>query len=95
MVNVGCPVEIAIRNLAELVRDVCESDSALEEVPYRSAYGPGFEDMRRRVPDVTLLQRLTGYVPSTPVEVTVRQIAEQSRGGPPGAVASADQGQPR
>ena len=76
VINVGYPVEIAIRDLAKLVRDVCQSDSPLHEVPYRSAYGPGFEDMRRRVPDVTRLRELCAYVPDTPVESTVRQITE-------------------
>ena len=77
VVNVGLPAEIAISELAELVRTVCGSDSPIENVPYRTAYGSGFEDMRRRVPDVRRLRELIGYVPSTPVEITVRQIAAQ------------------
>jgi UDP-glucose 4-epimerase len=79
VVNVGYPVEVAIRDLAELVREVCGRDVPIEHVDYRSAYGPGFEDMRRRVPDVARLRHLTGYVPSTPLETTVRQIVDVLR----------------
>ncbi len=43
---------------------------------YEDAYGPGFEDMRRRVPNVDKLASLTGYAPETPLEETVRQIAD-------------------
>ncbi len=74
VVNVGQPHEIAIFDLAELVRRITGSRSPIQLVAYDEAYGPGFEDMRRRVPDVSLLRELTGYVPSTPLEETIRQM---------------------
>jgi UDP-glucose 4-epimerase len=52
------------------------SNSVLQYVDYGIAYSPGFEDMRRRVPDVTKLRRLTGFVPSTPIAETIRQILD-------------------
>lgn len=74
IVNVGQPREIAITDLAELVRAACQSESRIDVIDYSIAYGAGFEDMRRRVPDVTMLRNLIGYVPSTPLDETVDQI---------------------
>jgi UDP-glucose 4-epimerase len=74
IVNVGQPDEIAILELAERIRTACGSSSPIEMVPYRDAYGPGFEDMRRRVPDVSLLHELTGFRPATALDATIAQI---------------------
>jgi len=79
VVNVGQPREITIRDLATLVKAACGSRSPIQMVDYRAAYGPGFEDMRRRVPDVTRLHELTGYVPDTSLAETIRQIIEATR----------------
>ncbi len=51
---------MSILELAERVRTACASSSQIEFVQYDQAYGDGFEDMRRRVPDVSKLRRLTG-----------------------------------
>lgn len=72
VVNVGNPQEITIRELAELVREMTGSRSEIEYIPYERAYGPGFEDMRRRCPDITKLKELTGYTP----RVDLRGIIE-------------------
>jgi UDP-glucose 4-epimerase len=74
VVNIGQPTEISILDLAELVRTVCGSASEIEFVAYAQAYGEGFEDMRRRVPDVSKLLALTGYVPRTTISETIAQI---------------------
>jgi nucleoside-diphosphate-sugar epimerase len=79
VVNVGNPREISIRELAATIRVIAGSDSAIEFETYEAAYGPGFEDMWRRVPDVSLLRRLVGFVPATPIEDTVRQIVDAER----------------
>lgn len=81
VVNIGQPSEISILNLAQRVLEVTGSASPIELVPYAVAYEPGFEDMRRRVPDVTLLRELVGYVPETPIEATIRQIVESIQSG--------------
>jgi UDP-glucose 4-epimerase len=74
VVNIGQPNEVSIEDLAELIRTITASSSTIEHVPYAVAYEPGFEDMRRRVPEVELLRELTGFVPSTPLEATIREI---------------------
>jgi UDP-glucose 4-epimerase len=76
VVNVGNPREMSIRDLAELVRSILGSQSQVELIDYETAYGKGFEDMRRRVPDVSLLRSLVGFTPSTPLEETIREIAD-------------------
>jgi nucleoside-diphosphate-sugar epimerase len=80
VVNVGQPSEISIDELAHKVRDMAGSRSEIRYIPYDEAYGLGFEDMRRRVPDASFLGRLTGFVPDTDLELTISQIiAEQRR----------------
>jgi UDP-glucose 4-epimerase len=74
VVNIGQPSEISILDLAARIREVASSASQIELVPYSVAYEPGFEDMRRRVPDVSLLRELTGYVPETPLDATILEI---------------------
>ena len=79
VVNIGQPSELSIGELALLVRDIAGSRSEIRLIPYDDAYGLGFEDMRRRVPDVSLLGRITGFVPDTPLEETIRQIISEQR----------------
>ena len=76
VVNIGRPAEISINDLAEMVVSITGSSSEIVHVPYDLAYEPGFEDMRRRVPDVTRLDELLGRVPETPLEVTIRDIID-------------------
>jgi UDP-glucose 4-epimerase len=75
VVNVGNPREISIADLADLVRQIVGSNSPVELVDYEAAYGKGFEDMRRRVPDVGRLRSLVGFVPTTQLEDSIREIA--------------------
>jgi UDP-glucose 4-epimerase len=77
VVNVGNPREISISDLASLVCRIVGSKSAIQLIDYESAYGVGFEDMRRRVPDVSRLRGLVGFVPSTPLEETIAEIARE------------------
>lgn len=71
--NIGNPEEISIRGLAELVRELTGSRSEIVTVPYERAYEAGFEDMPRRVPDISKLQELTGWRPT----LTLRDILER------------------
>jgi UDP-glucose 4-epimerase len=75
VVNVGNPRETSISDLAALVCRIVGSKSPVQLVDYQAAYGAGFEDMRRRVPDVSLLRSLIGFVPTTPLEETIAEIA--------------------
>jgi UDP-glucose 4-epimerase len=65
VVNVGNDQEITMAALAEQVRAHTQSTSEIVFVPYDEAYGQGFEDMQRRVPDLTKLGRLLGDRPTT------------------------------
>jgi UDP-glucose 4-epimerase len=75
VINVGNDSEISIRDLALLIREATGSRSALRFVPYNEAYGPGFEDMFRRVPSLRKLESLINFRPQTPVaEIAERVI---------------------
>jgi UDP-glucose 4-epimerase len=62
--NVGSTEEISILDLAERIRKMTASESRIILVPYEKAYKEGFEDMMRRVPDLTKISRAIGYRPS-------------------------------
>jgi UDP-glucose 4-epimerase len=76
--NVGHPSEVSILDLAERVRELSGSRSQIVIVPYAEAYGTGFEDMRRRVPDIKKLRATIGFAPDTPLDQTLRAILEAS-----------------
>jgi UDP-glucose 4-epimerase len=80
--NVGQPREVSIESLAYLVRELAGSSSPIVHVPYDEAYGPGFEDMARRVPDVSKLQRLTGFVAKVSLEEALERIIAAMRDEP-------------
>lgn len=61
--NIGSAEEISIRELAERIVARTGARSPIRLVPYDDAYGAGFEDMQRRVPDTTKLRALTGWAP--------------------------------
>ncbi|HZO26013.1 MAG TPA: NAD-dependent epimerase/dehydratase family protein [Chloroflexota bacterium] len=72
--NVGRHAEISIADLAGRVIELTGSESEVVYVPYSEAYASGFEDMRRRVPDVTKLRQTIGYAPDTPLDEALRRI---------------------
>ena len=77
--NVGGREEISIGALAELVRDRAGSGSEIHRLPYREVYGPGFEDIRHRLPDLRRLEGALG--PRSPASLTTivdDVLAEQS-----------------
>jgi UDP-glucose 4-epimerase len=74
--NVGRHAEISISDLAGRVIELTGSSSEIVYVPYAEAYAAGFEDMRRRVPDVTKLRETIGYAPDTTLDETLRRIIE-------------------
>lgn len=78
--NMGGGEEITIEGLAIRVREITGSKSPLQYVPYTCAYGGGFEDMRRRVPDTTRLKELTGFAPATPIDTIIARVADHFRG---------------
>jgi len=77
-VNLGGAEEISILDLARRIIRLTGSTSPIALIPYASAYGAGYEDMRRRVPDNTLARELVGYLPATPLDEVIRLVAESS-----------------
>ncbi len=77
--NVGNTEEITIRALAERVIRMAGSTSEIKMVPYDEAYGPGFEDMQRRVPSIEKLHNLIGYTPRCSLDDTLRRVIEYER----------------
>ena len=72
--NIGNTKEITINELAELVKKMTGSKSEIIHIPYDRAYEEGFEDMPRRVPDISKIQRLIGYKPSLDLEGILERI---------------------
>ncbi len=77
--NLGNDREITIRELAELVRTVACSDSDIVTIPYDKAYESGFEDMPRRVPDLTKIRNLIGYEPRVQLPEILSLVIEHHR----------------
>ncbi len=74
--NVGNPQEVSILELAQRVVHLANSSSPIVLVPYEHAYEAGFEDMRRRVPDISRLTALTGFRPTLDLDAIIRTVIE-------------------
>jgi UDP-glucose 4-epimerase len=77
--NVGNDQEISIEALAQRVKAVTASVSAIQKVPYKEVYGAGFEDMVRRVPDVRKLERFIDYRPKTPLDRIIADVVAEQK----------------
>jgi UDP-glucose 4-epimerase len=77
--NVGSDRSISIKALAELVIATLGSSSGVQLVPYERAYGPGFEDLRKREPDLARVRSAIGFAPRIALEQTIRDIADNLR----------------
>lgn len=77
--NVGSSDEVTIQSLAEMVRDAAGGASQIVNVPYGEAYAEGFEDMMRRVPSVSKLERMIGFKPSTPLSTIIDEVVAEQR----------------
>jgi UDP-glucose 4-epimerase len=80
--NIGSTEEITIRELASRIIHLAKSPSLIELVPYDTAYAPGFEDMRRRVPSIDKIARLIGYQPRCSLDETVLRVIEYEKDHP-------------
>jgi UDP-glucose 4-epimerase len=77
--NIGNGNEITIDDLAKKVKAMTASTSEIVRIPYDQAYESGFEDMPRRVPDVTKINRLVGYKPTVELDETLDRVIEYFR----------------
>jgi UDP-glucose 4-epimerase len=78
--NVGNDEEISILALAERVRALTGGKSPIRKIPYSEAYAAGFEDMVRRVPDLTKIRRLIGYRATCDLDQILADIVEDQAG---------------
>ena len=74
--NIGSQQEIRILDLADKVKSMTKSDSDIVFVPYEKAYEEGFEDMPRRVPDISKLNKLIGYEPTIDLDGILKRVIE-------------------
>ncbi|TMG24549.1 MAG: NAD-dependent epimerase/dehydratase family protein [Chloroflexi bacterium] len=86
--NVGSQNEISVRSLAELLIEMTASSSSIRYVPYSEAYEPGFEDMERRLPDISKITGLTGWVPRQGLKEILEDVIEYERRPLAGAEAA-------
>jgi UDP-glucose 4-epimerase len=77
--NIGHDKEIPIYELALMVREMAESPSEIVFVPYEEAYEAGFEDMPRRLPDLTKIRQLIGYQPRLELPEMLERIIAYER----------------
>jgi UDP-glucose 4-epimerase len=75
VVNVGNDFEISINGLAEKIIADTKSQSKIVYVPYMEAYGDGFEDMERRVPNIELIKQLVGWRPQRDLSKIISDIS--------------------
>ena len=81
VVNIGNDFEISINDLAKKIILETGSSSKVISVPYSEAYGQGFEDMERRVPNIELIKQLVGWVPQRNLSEVIIDIANEMKGG--------------
>lgn len=77
--NIGSDQEVTIQSLAEQVIAATNSTSVIEPVSYASVYPEGFEDMQRRLPDVSKLERMIGFRPRRPLIEIITDIVAEKR----------------
>ncbi|MBM3781960.1 MAG: NAD-dependent epimerase/dehydratase family protein [Acidobacteria bacterium] len=81
--NVGNTGEISIRHLAERILAITGSPSPIVTIPYEEAYDPGFEDMPRRVPDLSKLTAAIGYQPKVQLNEIIQRVVDSQRESEP------------
>jgi len=80
--NIGSNEEISIFQLAEKVKELTNSNSEIVFMPYDEAYEEGFEDMPRRVPDITKINQLVGFRPEMTLEGILQSVISFQSGRP-------------
>ena len=79
VVNIGNDFEISMNDLAGLVISSTNSTSKVEYVSYEIAYGAGFEDMERRVPNLSLIKELVGWQPKRNLDQIINDVAKDTQ----------------
>ncbi|MCX5715328.1 MAG: GDP-mannose 4,6-dehydratase [Candidatus Omnitrophica bacterium] len=74
--NIGSEDEISMNDLAKKVKKITDSNSGITHISYEEAYGDGFEDMRRRTPNISKIKKLIGYRPTFTLDEIISEIIE-------------------
>jgi len=74
--NIGNPHEITILALAERVKALTASTSPIQLIPYEESYGPGFEDMQRRTPNIEKISSWLGWRPTRDLDAILQEVIE-------------------
>jgi UDP-glucose 4-epimerase len=77
--NIGSDSEVTILHLAERIKALTESESRIIFLPYDQAYEEGFEDMLRRVPDISKIRNLIGYQPTFNLDEILESVIDYRR----------------
>jgi len=77
VINIGNDFEISINGLAKKIIEETGSTSEIAHVPYAEAYGDGFEDMERRVPNIDLINQLVGWKPKRDLSTMIADISTE------------------
>jgi nucleoside-diphosphate-sugar epimerase len=80
--NVGSTEEITINQLAERVIEATDSSSRVVHIPYEAAFDEGFEDMRRRLPDISKIRGLVGWEPTLRLDEILSDVIAHERAHP-------------
>jgi UDP-glucose 4-epimerase len=80
--NIGSNSEITILELAEKVKKLTRSESEIVFVPYDEAYEEGFEDMPRRIPDISKVKELVGFEPRMSLDGILQSVIDYHSGRP-------------
>jgi UDP-glucose 4-epimerase len=94
VLNIGSTEEVSILELAERVQVITETASQITLVPYEEAYGEGFEDMHRRVPDLSKIEGTLGWRPTVSLDEILRDVIDFELGLDPLAPHGASLGSP-
>jgi UDP-glucose 4-epimerase len=79
VINIGNDFEISINGLAQKIIAETNSDSEIVYIPYSEAYGDGFEDMDRRVPNIDLINQLVDWRPQRDLSTIIRDISAEMK----------------
>ena len=79
VINLGSDREISINQLAKKVKKITSSTSKIIHIPYKKAYPNGYEDFRRRVPELSKIRKLIGYKPKVSLEESIEKIIKYQR----------------
>jgi UDP-glucose 4-epimerase len=79
VINIGNDFEISINDLAKRVISETGSKSEIMYVPYSEAYGDGFEDMERRVPNIDLIRQLVGWKPQRDLSTIISDMSAEMK----------------